>query len=192
MRGRCNAHGTLMPVCKSKSKALTASLTRWGGGQQCCTMPELFWNRVYWNYTHGFSSACCKIPMSIHAPKHGHKRGASTFLGEKREDQEAVCCGKDGLQKRNQSRSSFPYPEGKHLGSISFWNIAAVMLSWSSCPDPGYREGRETLLDHFRGMPLNSVTMTNQKRHFTLKSTWRALGRESMCTAIAMLVGTKI
>lgn len=141
---------------------------------------------VYTEITHIFSSYLFQIPVSIHAPKHGHIRGASTFLGKKGEGSRSCLLWQRWLQKRYQRESSFPYPEGMHF-------CFHLLLEHSSsdachCPDPGHREGREMLLDHFRGMPVASNYDQLEKAfHFEEHMESIRKGEPS-----AMLVGMKI
>ena len=116
-----------------------------------------FSKMLYINQAHGFASDLLQIPMSIHALKDGRIRGAAVFLGEEeRGGQEAVCCGKDGLQegKPHQREGISPYPAGMHF----CFHLPAGHRSSGAfhCPDPGHREVREMLPVQFRGMPLAS------------------------------------
>lgn len=90
---------------------------------------------------HGFASNLLHIPMSIHALKDGHIRGAAVSLGEEeRGGQEAVCCGKDGLQKGSRTRGKVFAPTLRGCTSISIFlqdTAAPVLPSPQSRPSQG-------------------------------------------------------
>lgn len=94
--------------------------------------------------------------MSMHAPKHGHIRGASASLGEKVGGggwvKELSAVARMAFRRETRGKVVSPTLRGCASISISFWNIAALMLSVALI----HGEGRETLLDHLRGMPVAS------------------------------------
>lgn len=71
------------------------------------------------------------MSMSIHAPKHGHIRGVSTFLGEKKEVKELSAVAKMVYRRETRGKVVSPILRGCTSVSISFWNTAALMLSVS-------------------------------------------------------------
>lgn len=124
-RGGCGARDALLPPRKSKAEALAARLSR--GVGYASAFPK-----YCISHAPGFASDLLQMPMSIRAPKDGHIRRAAVFLGEgERGGQEAVCRGKDGLQKGNCTRGKVFPPTLRRCASISTFlhDTAALVLS---------------------------------------------------------------